>query len=75
MLLVKGPHVGRRLKCSDYCTLDVELASLSTRVASASRITGLRLASESNLEWAFPDLRVECVLVGGFGLCSAIPVA
>eukprot|EP00969_Alexandrium_andersonii_P035090 1536207-Alexandrium_andersonii.AAC.1 len=55
--------------------LDAELASVSTRVAITSRLAGLRLASESNLGWVFPDLRVECVLLGGIGLCSAIPVA
>eukprot|EP00969_Alexandrium_andersonii_P116426 5146923-Alexandrium_andersonii.AAC.1 len=39
-------------------SLDVELASVSNRVAIASRIADLRLASESNLGWVFPDLRV-----------------
>eukprot|EP00969_Alexandrium_andersonii_P023854 1041020-Alexandrium_andersonii.AAC.1 len=42
--------------------LDVRLASGSNRVAIATRIAGLHLASESNLGVGLPDLRVDCVL-------------
>eukprot|EP00969_Alexandrium_andersonii_P369630 15475580-Alexandrium_andersonii.AAC.1 len=45
---LRGPGVGGS---------DVRLASESNRVANASRIAGLQLASESKLGVGLPDLR------------------
>eukprot|EP00969_Alexandrium_andersonii_P370913 15478365-Alexandrium_andersonii.AAC.2 len=50
------------------------LASELTRVAIASRLAGLQLASESNLGVGPPELRVHCDLGVGLGCVSAAPV-